>query len=95
MASQRNDLIKKIAFKNKLQVKVVKNILDSLENEVENSLIHSNKFKLLNYGTFKIVEQREQNKNIPNTKKIIKIPRKKVIKFTISNKYKNLSKKIK
>jgi nucleoid DNA-binding protein len=95
MKLNKNELIKKIALENKVNINVVNNIFNSLEEKVEYSLLHKEPIKLLNYGTLKVVRQKEQIRNIPRTNKKIVVESKNVIKFSVAKKYKELSKKIK
>jgi nucleoid DNA-binding protein len=95
MKLSKNELIKKIALENKVNINVVNNIFNSLEKKIEYSLLHKEPVKLLNYGTLKVVKQKEQVRNVPRTNKKIIVKAKNVIKFSVAKKYKELSKKIK
>ncbi|MDR1850539.1 MAG: HU family DNA-binding protein [Mycoplasmataceae bacterium] len=92
MSSKKLDLIKEIAYANGISIAKVKKIFNELENKVSDELIKNKAAKLLDFGTFKIAEQKACKKVFKG--KEYKVPAKKVIKFKISNRYSKLQSKV-
>jgi DNA-binding protein HU-beta len=78
----KRDLIKKIAQEAELSNVQAARALDAFLDSVQSSLIKGDRVTLVGFGTFSIGKRKARVGRNPQTGKEIKIPAKKVPKFT-------------
>jgi DNA-binding protein HU-beta len=88
---KKADLIDKIADKVELSKKQTEEVVNEFIETIKESLMAGEDVKLIGFGNFEIKEQAERQARDPrDPNKVINIPAKKVVKFKISKKLRNL-----
>lgn len=80
------ELVKRIAKKTGMSQVKTRKFLDTFIEVMEEELSKGGKVKLLGFGIFRVVKRKERKGTDPRTKKPIKIPAKKVVKFRAGRK---------
>ena len=85
------ELVRKIAEKTGMSQAKTRKFLDTFIEVMEEELVRGGEVKLLGFGTFRVVKRKGRKGTDPRTRKPIKIPAKKVVKFRAG---KRLTKKL-
>ena len=85
----KDDIIKEIAKITKLQVKDAGAALDAFTEVVTKALKKGEEVKLIGFGSFKVVKTKAREGHNPKTGATLKIPAKKLPKFSAGTKLKD------
>lgn len=77
----KTDLINEIAAKAGLTKVQAKAALDATLESISQALVNDDKVQLIGFGTFAVVEKPARKGLNPQTKEVIDIPARKVVKF--------------
>lgn len=81
-ALSKSDIIAKLAEKNNLQKKQVKQLLEDLANLAYEEA--KNSFTIPGIGKLVLVERKERMARNPRTGEMVQVPAKKVVKFKVA-----------
>ena len=88
---KKADLINKVAENTGVSKKQTEEVVNEFMEVIKQALMEGEEVKLVGFGNFEIKEQGERVARDPrDPNKVINIPAKKVIKFKISKKLKNI-----
>lgn len=88
---KKADLINKISDNLNISKKQTEDVVNEFIEVIKNTLEEGEEIKLVGFGNFEIKEQGERIARDPrDPNKVINIPAKKVVKFKISKKLKNI-----
>ena len=88
---KKADLVNKIAENLKISKKQTEEVINEFMEVIKGALEEGEDVKLVGFGNFEIKEQEERVARDPrDPNKVINIPAKKVVKFKISKKLKNI-----
>lgn len=85
----KNELAKAIAKEMKLSISQVEKIIISAFKHISKTLSKGGDFQLIGFGRFSVKKRKARNAHNPRTGKTIKVPAKKVAKFTAGKALKN------
>lgn len=80
----KSDIVKNIANKTGLTGKDVKNVLDAFNDLAVKEIKAAGQFKVCDLGKLKLRTREARMMRNPQTGKQIKVPAKKVVKFTVA-----------
>ena len=80
------ELVRKIAEKTGMSQAKTRKFLDTFIEVMEEELARGGEVKLLGFGIFRVVKRKGRKGTNPRTRKPIKIPAKKVVKFRAGKK---------
>lgn len=89
------DLVKEISQKASVNQATAQKALESMLDTFKESLKKGEKIQLIGFGSFEVAKRAERKGVNPQTKKEIKIPAKKVVKFKAGKELKELVAKAK
>lgn len=88
---KKSDLIEKVAENTGVSKKHTEEVINEFVEVVKEALKAGEEVKLVGFGNFEIKEQGERTARDPrDPNKVINIPAKRVVKFKISKKLKNI-----
>lgn len=88
---KKADLINKVAENTGVSKKQTEEVVNEFMEVIKQALMEGEEVKLVGFGNFEIKEQGERVARDPrDPNKVINIPAKKVVKFKISKKLKNI-----
>jgi DNA-binding protein HU-beta len=88
---KKADLINKVAENTGVSKKQTEEVVNEFMEVIKQALMEGEEVKLVGFGNFEIKEQGERAARDPrDPNKVINIPAKKVVKFKISKKLKNI-----
>lgn len=83
------ELIDIVAKKTKLSKAAVKNAVTTIFSEVKASVKKGTPVQISEFGTYKVVKRKARNGVNPSNQQKIKIPARKVVKFTAGKSFKS------
>jgi nucleoid DNA-binding protein len=86
----KTDLIKAVATETGISRKEATKVFDSIFVHISEELKQGNDVALKDFGTWRVVWQRERVARNPKTGEVIEIPKKEVVKFKPSKNIRNL-----
>lgn len=84
----RKELLQAVAKKTDISVSKAEQILAAVLETITKSLSKGDSVALIGFGTFKVVKRAARNGRNPLTGKALKIPARKVARFTVGKKLK-------
>lgn len=84
----KNQLIEWVSDQTGVTKTDIGTIFEIILKGMYKGIINDGKLTISNFGTFRLTKQLEKNVRIPDTKEIIKIPEKNVVRFVMSKKMK-------
>lgn len=88
---KKADLINKVAENTGVSKRQTEEVVNEFMEVIKQALMEGEEVKLVGFGNFEIKEQGERTARDPrDPNKVINIPAKKVVKFKISKKLKNI-----
>lgn len=82
----KSELVTKVATEAEVSQKTAKTVLDTILASISQSLSEGERVRLFGFGTFSIANRKAREGRIPSNGKKIKIPAKKVAKFSAGGK---------
>jgi DNA-binding protein HU-beta len=86
----KNELKEKIAMDMGMTKKDANDILTNIFDTIKNGLVDDKKVTIVNFGSFRLVEQKARKARNPRTGDEVEVPSKIVVKFKPANDFKDL-----
>ena len=85
---KKTELIAKVAEKTSLSKKDVNEVINTAIEVIEEALKNEEKVSFIGFGSFEVVTRAPRETTVPGTKKKVKIPESKSVKFKVGKKLK-------
>jgi DNA-binding protein HU-beta len=87
---KKSELIAKVAQATGLSKKDVSKVIDESIKAIEEALKNGEKVSFIGFGSFEVVKRAARVARVPGTKKEVKIPESKSVKFKVGKKLKEI-----